>query len=200
MSEWSKDIVSDLEQVNNKSMSLNDFVKKHWTRFKPVYISYHGYIEDEAELYILVYDFFNKIIRSDVQPLFNSDNQIFKYFKTAVRNKHYDNTHKKEIKTISFTEWNELFEDNNSSENIEDKISDGELPIDDIVISEGYVDYIFDELSKVLAEPYIKLLILLYKGYTPKEARKELGISLTTVRDRIGTIRNVLKTHLGIFK
>lgn len=201
MSEWSRDIVSDLELVNNKTMALNEFVRKHWERFKPVYINYHGYIEDEAELYLLVHKFFNKIIRSDVQPLFNSDNQIFNYFKTAVKNKHYDDTHKRELNIITFTEMNAIINEDNSDDNtIEEITASDELSFDELIIGEEFVDYIFSELSKVLSEPYIKLLILLYKGYTPKEARKELGISLSTVRDRIGTIRSVMKEHLGIYK
>ena len=102
MSKWSVEIVSDLEKVNKGEIELKAFVNKHWERFKPVYINFHGCCEDEADLYLLVYKFFNRIIRSDVQPLFQSDNQIFSYFKSAVRNKHYDDTHKKEIKTISF--------------------------------------------------------------------------------------------------
>lgn len=197
MSEWSKDIVNDLEKVNRKLLPLNEFVNKHWTRFKPVYIHFHGYIEDEGELYLLVYEFFNKIIRSDVQPLFQSDNQIFNYFKTAVRNRNYDITHKKEIQSITFTEYSKLFGEDNI---IEDKISLDETPINERIANEEYIDYIFKELSKTLAEPYIKLLILLYKGYTPKEARKELGVSLTTVRDRIGVIRDALRTQLKINK
>lgn len=197
MSEWSKDIISDLELVNNKEISLDYFVSKHWERFKPIYINYHGYIDDEAELYLLVHNFFSKIIRADVQPLFNSDNQLFNYFKTAVRNKHYDNTHKKEINIISFTELNDLC-NNEENEDIENTVSSEEPLIDETVISEEYVDYVFEELSKVLSEPYIKLLVLLYKGYTPKEVRKELGISLTTVRDRIGTIRKAMNDCLCI--
>lgn len=192
MTDWSKDIVTDLNFVNNKSLSLNDFVKKHWERFKPVYINYHGFIEDDAELYLLVYNFFKKIIRSDVQPLFNSDNQIFSYFRTAVKNKHYDDTHKHEINPILFTELNssnELDEDN-----VEDKLPNSldSLSVEEKIISEDYVEYLFSEVSKLLSEPYIKLLVLLYKGLTPKEARKELGVSITTIRDRIGVIRDTV--------
>lgn len=198
MSKWSVEIVSDLEKVNKGEIELKSFVNKHWERFKPVYINFHGCCEDEADLYLLVYKFFNRIIRSDVQPLFQSDNQIFSYFKSAVRNKHYDDTHKKEIKTISFSEWNELLEENTSKDPIEDKIPANDMLIEDKVNSEHYVEYIFEEISKMLSEPYIKLMVLLYKGYTPKEARKELGVSLTTVRDRIGVLRETLRDIIKI--
>lgn len=198
MSKWSVEIVSDLEKVNKGEIELKAFVNKHWERFKPVYINFHGCCEDEADLYLLVYKFFNRIIRSDVQPLFQSDNQIFSYFKSAVRNKHYDDTHKKEIKTISFSEWNELLEENTSKDPIEDKIPANDMLIEDKVNSEHYVEHIFEEISKMLSEPYIKLMVLLYKGYTPKEARKELGVSLTTVRDRIGVLRETLRDIIKI--
>lgn len=198
MSKWSVEIVSDLEKVNKGEIELKSFVNKHWERFKPVYINFHGCCEDEADLYLLVYKFFNRIIRSDVQPLFQSDNQIFSYFKSAVRNKHYDDTHKKEIKTISFSEWNELLEENTSKDPIEDKIPANDMLVEDKVNSENYVEYIFEEISKMLSEPYIKLMVLLYKGYTPKEARKELGVSLTTVRDRIGVLRETLRDIIKI--
>ena len=198
MSKWSVEIVSDLEKVNKGEIELKSFVNKHWERFKPVYINFHGCCEDEADLYLLVYKFFNRIIRSDVQPLFQSDNQIFSYFKSAVRNKHYDDTHKKEIKTISFSEWNELLEENTSKDPIEDKIPANDMLIEDKVNSEHYVEHIFEEISKMLSEPYIKLMVLLYKGYTPKEARKELGVSLTTVRDRIGVLRETLRDIIKI--
>lgn len=198
MSKWSVEIVSDLEKVNKGEIELKAFVNKHWERFKPVYINFHGCCEDEADLYLLVYKFFNRIIRSDVQPLFQSDNQIFSYFKSAVRNKHYDDTHKKEIKTISFSEWNELLEENTSKDPIEDKIPANDMLVEDKVNSEHYVEHIFEEISKMLSEPYIKLMVLLYKGYTPKEARKELGVSLTTVRDRIGVLRETLRDIIKI--
>lgn len=198
MSKWSVEIVSDLEKVNKGEIELKAFVNKHWERFKPVYINFHGCCEDEADLYLLVYKFFNRIIRSDVQPLFQSDNQIFSYFKSAVRNKHYDDTHKKEIKTISFSEWYELLEENTSKDPIEDKIPANDMLVEDKVNSEHYVEHIFEEISKMLSEPYIKLMVLLYKGYTPKEARKELGVSLTTVRDRIGVLRETLRNLLKI--
>lgn len=198
MSKWSVEIVSDLEKVNKGEIELKSFVNKHWERFKPVYINFHGCCEDEADLYLLVYKFFNRIIRSDVQPLFQSDNQIFSYFKSAVRNKHYDDTHKKEIKTISFSEWNELLEENTSKDPIEDKIPANDMLVEDKVNSEHYVEHIFEEISKMLSEPYIKLMVLLYKGYTPKEARKELGVSLTTVRDRIGVLRETLRDIIKI--
>lgn len=198
MSKWSVEIVSDLEKVNKGEIELKSFVNKHWERFKPVYINFHGCCEDEADLYLLVYKFFNRIIRSDVQPLFQSDNQIFSYFKSAVRNKHYDDTHKKEIKTISFSEWYELLEENTSKDPIEDKIPANDMLVEDKVNSEHYVEHIFEEISKMLSEPYIKLMVLLYKGYTPKEARKELGVSLTTVRDRIGVLRETLRDIIKI--
>lgn len=198
MSKWSVEIVSDLEKVNKGEIELKSFVNKHWERFKPVYINFHGCCEDEADLYLLVYKFFNRIIRSDVQPLFQSDNQIFSYFKSAVRNKHYDDAHKKEIKTISFSEWNELLEENTSKDPIEDKIPANDMLVEDKVNSEHYVEHIFEEISKMLSEPYIKLMVLLYKGYTPKEARKELGVSLTTVRDRIGVLRETLRDIIKI--
>lgn len=198
MSKWSVEIVSDLEKVNKGEIELKSFVNKHWERFKPVYINFHGCCEDEADLYLLVYKFFNRIIRSDVQPLFQSDNQIFSYFKSAVRNKHYDDTHKKEIKTISFSEWYELLEENTSKDPIEDKIPTNDMLVEDKVSSEYYVEHIFEEISKMLSEPYIKLMVLLYKGYTPKEARKELGVSLTTVRDRIGVLRETLRDIIKI--
>lgn len=198
MSKWSVEIVSDLEKVNKGEIELKAFVNKHWERFKPVYINFHGCCEDEADLYLLVYKFFNRIIRSDVQPLFQSDNQIFSYFKSAVRNKHYDDTHKKEIKTISFSEWNELLEEDTSKDPIEDKIPANDMLVEDKVNSEHYVEHIFEEISKMLSEPYIKLMVLLYKGYTPKEARKELGVSLTTVRDRIGVLRETLRDIIKI--
>lgn len=198
MSKWSVEIVSDLEKVNKGEIELKAFVNKHWERFKPVYINFHGCCEDEADLYLLVYKFFNRIIRSDVQPLFQSDNQIFSYFKSAVRNKHYDDTHKKEIKTISFSEWYELLEENTSKDPIEDKIPANDMLVEDKVNSEHYVEHIFEEISKMLSEPYIKLMVLLYKGYTPKEARKELGVSLTTVRDRIGVLRETLRDIIKI--
>ena len=198
MSKWSVEIVSDLEKVNKGEIELKSFVNKHWERFKPVYINFHGCCEDEADLYLLVYKFFNRIIRSDVQPLFQSDNQIFSYFKSAVRNKHYDDTHKKEIKTISFSEWYELLEENTSKDPLEDKIPANDMLVEDKVNSEHYVEHIFEEISKMLSEPYIKLMVLLYKGYTPKEARKELGVSLTTVRDRIGVLRETLRDIIKI--
>ena len=70
--------------------------------------------------------------------------------------------------------------------------------VEDKVNSEHYVEHIFEEISKMLSEPYIKLMVLLYKGYTPKEARKELGVSLTTVRDRIGVLRETLRDIIKI--
>ena len=199
MSSWSVEIVNDLELVNNKSMKLNEFVNKHWERFKPVYINFHKCCEDEGDLYLLVYEFFSKIVRSDVQPLFQSDNQLFNYFKTAVRNKHYDMTHKKEIQTVAFCDWEDLNEENHSNDPVENKIPDDGLSVEQIVEGNVYVDYIFEELSKILSEPYMSLFVLLYRdGLTPTEARKELGVSMTTVRDRIGVIREKLKTHFGI--
>lgn len=197
---WSVEIVTDLELVNNGSLELNEFVNKHWEKFKPVYINFHKCCFDEADLFLLVHEFFSKIIRADVQPLFQSDNQIFNYFKTAVRNKHYDNTHKKEIVTISFAEYVAQLESSTpSNDSLEDKIPDESTNIEEEVLGELTVEEVLKELSGVLSDKYIKLLVLLYKyQLTPKEARRELGVSLTTVRDRIGKIRKVLKNHCGI--
>lgn len=197
---WSKDIVNDLDKVNAKELQLNDFVYKHWERFKPVYINFHGYCSDEGELYLLVHDFFRKIVKSDVQPLFQSDNQLFNYFKTAVRNRHYDDTHKKEIQLISLEDLYDINSENNSHDPVEDKIPDTSTLHSEITESELYVDGIIRELSEILSEPYIKLIVLLYRdGLSPKEARKELGVSLTTIRDRIGVIRETLKDYFGIY-
>lgn len=195
---WSKDIVNDLNRVNTKHITLTEFVNKHWEEFKPVYINFHKCCPDEAELYLLVYEFFSKIVRADVQPLFNSDNQLFSYFKTAVRNKHYDNTHKKEVELISFDDYFRT-DPEDEQENLEDKIPDPEAEnMDEKVFGEMWIDKVFSELSEVLPEPYIKTMALLYKGLTQNEVRKELGVNKTTVTDRIWKIREALQ-DLGIY-
>lgn len=42
----------------------------------------------------------------------------------------------------------------------------------------------------------MKLLILVYKdGLTPQEARKELGVNITTIRDRMIIIRDAVRKN-----
>ena len=197
---WSREIVDDLELVLSGKMELNKFVAKHWERFKPVYINFHKYCADEGELYLLVHEFFSKIVRSDVQPLFLSDNQLFNYFKTAVRNKHYDNTHKKELVLIPFTDYCDTSqEEGEECEPIENTIVDESPSGAELCESSIYVDQILEELSYILPEHCMKLLVLLYKkGLSPKEARKELGVNLTTVRDRISVIRELVRENLDL--
>lgn len=194
---WSREIVDDLEDVIAGKQELDKFVAKHWERFKPVYINFHKYCDDEGELYLLVHEFFSKIVRSDVQPLFLSDNQLFNYFKTAVRNRHYDNTHKKELNLITFTDYCDGADEGEDYEPIENTIVDEAPSGAQIKEEEIYVEEILDALSHILPEHCMKLLVLLYKkGLSPQEARKELGVNLTTVRDRISVIREIVKANL----
>lgn len=191
---WCRDIVDDLEKVSASKMDLTDFVNKHWEKFKPVYIHFHKHCADEADLYLLVHEFFSKILRADVQPLFLSDNQLYNYFKTAVRNKHYDNTHKKEVILVPFTDL--TTEQNEYADSYEDTIEEECIPQSELIESEMCVDDILNELSKVLPEHCMKLLILVYKdGLTPQEARKELGVNITTIRDRMIIIRDAVRKN-----
>jgi len=195
---WDKTIINDLTKVCNKEIELSEFLNMHWEKFKPTYINVFKYIESEGDVYLLVHKFFSKILRSDVQPLFQSDNQLFSYFKISAKNEKYDIEHKKEIKMIPFSEYFDPMIENNSDDPPEDKIPETGMLMEDIVQGESIVEQIFTEVSKILSEPYIQVLILLYKEYSPKEIRKMLGVSLTTVRDRINVIRKTLKEDLGI--
>lgn len=197
MKEWDTEIIDELSRVCNKTQDLNEFVNKYWERFKPTYIHIFKYIESDGDLYMLVYKFFSKIVRSDVQPLFQSDNQLFNYFKISAKNEKYDIEHKKEIQCIPFSEL-ESSEDSDMDYSVEDFIADDSTSFEDIVSGEMIVRSILDELSKVLSESYIQVIILLYKGYNLKEIRKVLGISYATVNDRLWVIRNTLKEKFGI--
>lgn len=195
--EWDKTIVNDLIKVCNKEVELSDFLNKHWERFKPTYISVFKYIESDGDVYLLVNKFFSKILRSDVQPLFQSDNQLFSYFKTSARNEKYDIEHKKEVVLIPFSEFYEA-QDDSYDESPEENIPETDALMGDKIAEEHLVEQIFKEMSDKLSEPYIQVMVLLYKHYSPKEIRKLLGVSLTTVRDRINVIRKALKEELNI--
>jgi len=192
------EIIDDLTKVFNKNLSLKEFLNTYWERFKPVYISVFKYIEDDGDLYILVHKFFTKIIRSDVQPCFQSDNQLFSYFKTAVKNEKYDLEHKKEVQVVLFSELEN--KDSESEYSFEDYIADNSIPFDDTLSGEIFVDKLLKELSESLSESYIQVVILLYKGYNLKEIRKMLGISYSAVNDRIWVIRNLLKNKYKILE
>lgn len=194
---WDVTIVTDLLKLCNKEVELTDFVNKYWERFKPIYINVFKYIESDGDVYLLVRKFFNKIIKSDIQPLFQSDNQLFSYFKMAVKNENYDLTHKKEIVNIPFSAF-DTEEDSESS--LEENIPDNNISFDEMSSSEMAVQKLFKDLSEVLSEPYIQELVLLYKGYSLKEIRKELGMSYATINNRLWTIRNVLEEKFGITK
>ncbi|MEG1565333.1 MAG: hypothetical protein RR342_01145 [Bacilli bacterium] len=194
---WDVTIVTDLLKLCNKEVELTDFVNKYWERFKPIYINVFKYIESDGDVYLLVRKFFNKIIKSDIQPLFQSDNQLFSYFKMAVKNENYDLTHKKEIVSIPFSAF-DTEEDSESS--LEENIPDNNISFDEMLSSEMAVQKLFKDLSEVLSEPYIQELVLLYKGYSLKEIRKELGMSYATINNRLWIIRNVLEEKFGITK
>ena len=200
MEKWDKTIVDDLERIIDKS-TLNNFVSKYWERFIPVYINFHGYCADNGELYLLVHNFISRIVNSDVQPVFKSDNQLFSYFKTAVKNKHYDNTHKKEVKLVPFEDYFAAKYDRDSTQDtIDMKIPDFEsIPFEDMVNSGLIVEEIFRVLEKELPESCMAMLILMYKeDLSPVEVKSELGLNITTVRDRIGVIREAMDSCLGI--
>jgi DNA-directed RNA polymerase specialized sigma24 family protein len=194
---WDVTIVTDLLKLCNKEVELTDFVNKYWERFKPIYINVFKYIESDGDVYLLVRKFFNKIIKSDIQPLFQSDNQLFSYFKMAVKNENYDLTYKKEIVSIPFSAF-DTEEDSESS--LEENIPDNNISFDEMLSNEMAVQKLFKDLSEVLSEPYIQELVLLYKGYSLKEIRKELGMSYATINNRLWTIRNVLEEKFGITK
>lgn len=193
---WKIDIVPDIDLVNEGKLTQQEFLNKHWTKFKPVYINFHGYCDD-GDLYLLLSSFWGKIFKADVQPVFKSDNQIFSYFKTAVRNKHYDITHKKEISLVTFTDYDDYADSdfgNSSKDTFEDRIPDESRPIDEVVGEKLSIRTILDELSERLSEPYVAVLTLMYRNnYTAAELRKELGVSISTVRDRLGIIRTEAK-------
>lgn len=190
-SNWDKTIVNDLCKVSNKEIELSEFLNKHWEKFKPTYINIFKYIESDGDVYLLVHKFFSKILKSDVQPLFQSDNQLFSYFKISAKNEKYDIEHKKELKTVLFCDYYQSMEED-SDENIENKIPELKNSIEELC-SDNTVQQIFYEASKNLSEPCIQVMILLYKDYSPKEIRKLLGVSLTTVRDRINVIRKTIR-------
>lgn len=194
---WDKTIINDLAKVSNKEIELSDFVNTHWEKFKPTYINVFKYIESDGDVYFLVHKFFSKILRSDVQPLFQSDNQLFSYFKISAKNEKYDIEHKREINAIPFSDYfdNPNYEDDESPEN---NIPEEHNIMEEQICGENVVEQIFSDVSKILSEPYIQVMVLLYRDYSPKEIRKMLGVSLTTVRDRINVIRKTLKEDLGI--
>lgn len=197
MSEWKQNIINDILLVNDNKITQKEFVDKHWAEFKPVYIKFHGYCDD-GDLYLLVVEFWAKIFRSDVQPVFKSDNQVFAYFKTAVKNKHYDVTHKKTVQLITFTDYDELPTNADSAvEPVEDRLPDDSRPFDDMLHESMDIKNIFEEILGRLSESYHGLIAMLYrKDYSHRELRKELGVSISTVRDRINTIRNEYKKIL----
>ena len=194
---WCKDIVNDFVLVSDGKKSLAEFLNKHWEAFKPVYININGNCADEGDLYLLLHEFFSKILRSDVQPVFNSDNQLFSYFKTSVKNHNYDMSCKKELVVVLFDDIPNNREDYEGNQ--EDKYLDpNQIPIDELVLGEINAEYIMQELSEILPESCMQTLVLLYKGMTPNEIRKELGVNYTTVSDRIWKIREAVENILGI--
>jgi len=193
---WDTTIIKDLLRLFNKEVEFNDFVNTYWERFKPIYINVFKFIESDGDVYLLVRKFFSKIVKSDIQPLFQSDNQLFSYLKMAVRNENYDINHKKEIVSIPFSSFEVEGEDSNTV--VENMTADDSIPFDEILSSEMAVQKLFKDLSEVLSESYIQVLMLLYKGYSLKEVRRELGVSYATVNDRLWVIRNTLKEQFNL--
>ena len=102
MAQWETTIVSDLSKLCRGELSVSDFTNKHWERFKEVYVNVFRYIKEDGDVWLLVEKFVTRIARADVQPIFQSDNQLFSYFKTAARNEKYDIVHKKTLITVPF--------------------------------------------------------------------------------------------------
>ena len=201
MSQWETTIVDDLSKVCRSEISVSAFVNKHWERYKEIYVNVYGYIAEDGDVWLLVEKFVSRIARADVQPIFQSDNQMFSYFKTMARNEKYDMEHKKTLETIPFSAFeNQDPEDDSPSEFIEQKLSENGENMEDMVISEQRVQDLLDRLSKVVPEPCMQVVVLLYKGYKIKEIRKMLGVSCDTVNNRLWVIRNALKEHFGITK
>jgi len=201
MSQWETTIVDDLSKVCKSEISVSSFVNKHWERYKEVYVNVYGYIAEEGDVWLLVEKFVSRIARADVQPIFQSDNQMFSYFKTMARNEKYDMEHKKTLETIPFSAFeNNDPEDDNPSDYIEQKLSEGAENMEERLISEQRVQDLLEKLSKFVPEPCMQVVVLLYKGYGLKEIRKMLGISYDTVNDRLYVVRTALKEHFGITK
>lgn len=201
MSQWETTIVDDLSKVCKSEISVSSFVNKHWERYKEVYVNVYGYIAEDGDVWLLVEKFVSRIARADVQPIFQSDNQMFSYFKTMARNEKYDMEHKKTLETIPFSAFeNNDPEDDNPSDYIEQKLSEGAENMEERLISEQRVQDLLEKLSKFVPEPCMQVVVLLYKGYGLKEIRKMLGISYDTVNDRLYVVRTALKEHFGITK
>jgi len=201
MSQWETTIVDDLSKVCKSEISVSSFVNKHWERYKEVYVNVYGYIAEEGDVWLLVEKFVSRIARADVQPIFQSDNQMFSYFKTMARNEKYDMEHKKTLETIPFSAFeNNDPEDDNPSDYIEQKLSEGAENMEERLISEQRVQDLLEKLSKFVPEPCMQVVVLLYKGYGLKEIRKMLGISYDTVNDRLYVVRTALKEQFGITK
>lgn len=191
MTKWSTAIIDELNKVYNNEITLSEFINKYWEEFKPVYIHVHKYIESDGDLYFLLHKFFSKIVRSDVQPVFESDNQLFNYFKLAVKNDKYDNDHKNKLDCLVFSDFETEDESSNSIERY--MVSDEN--IEENLISEYNVQNIFKVIHDNLSEQYLQVAILLYKGYSMNEIRKLLGVSYFTVADRISVIRKVISNY-----
>lgn len=193
---WCKDIVDDFSLVSEGKKTLNEFLHKYWEEFKPIYIHINGNCADEADLYLILHKFFNKLLSSDVQPVFNSDNQLFSYFKTTLRWHNYDEANKRQLDVVFFDDLSPNKEEDGGS--YEDKLIDtSQLSVEEEVIGEIQADYLIQELSERLPDPCIQTLVLLCRGMTPNEIRKELGINYTTAIDRIWKIREAVEDITG---
>ena len=188
---WSKEIVLDYEKLSVEELALPEFINRHWEKFIPIYRK-TAKTYDDADLVINLNEFFQKILRADVRPLFQSDNQLFNYFRTSLRNNILERDYyKPKIPEVSVEELEEEFEgfEVASSENMEKNL-----------VNEIIVDQILDELSKRLSEKQMKAVILLYKkNYSRKEASLELGVPFWTLNDQLYRAKEIILDVIKMF-
>ena len=173
------ELIDDWNRLINGTISIDEFVRNHWEDFLGTYIKTVRK-RDDADLYLKLHNYVDKMLKLDVTPVFEHKAQIIQYFKHCLIN---DKTN----------EFRKCLKSNTISLDFLNEEYNFELEGDyNTFIGDNDMNDLLCVLEKRLSPLQMMPIILALRGYSRKEISELLGTNLHTINDRLHRSKEII--------